>query len=512
MNGRQISRPAAFRVIEGGGHPRSNGSVRAGCSEPLQVPRLDAATQACELAQLYALSLLRDVPLKTMTDPNCAVWVDGATRITLHELTSELTALMRACPPATSCRDGSLSQGFSLSVQGTAGHRFSSQSDDQCEISSLFKEGFNLGADALSVFLEADIWGGRPVPDDVAVPVPHAAAPMSHWVAWAQMAIGAGAVAQGAAGPVQSLHDLAVRTQRRDARHEGFAAALLLLSQGAPFDSGLVGTGPLLGASPWTGTRLLSLMAEGARRAHRATRSVDDAAVRLARPAVTAARVALLHECEDLGMGPDRDILLAALALLRTHAPGLLEWIGRLNAVSKTGQFALPNPDGSQTEGWSPIRFRQNLMLPPLRQDGRTLCARPGRDRVVTAGTLVTLLKAVFAQPGPGNDRDALGGELDKLVANIALGRCVVGAVYPYENKKEIMQGQLIALNLLRERLRADGRDARLHLTDFEGRALCLRAYRDGPGQTRVTTSVNGVVQVAMPCGQTVPSTLTEVV
>jgi len=51
------------------------------------------AELAAELAELYALSLVRDLPFALMQDPHCTIWIDGTTRFTLHELLCELRSL-----------------------------------------------------------------------------------------------------------------------------------------------------------------------------------------------------------------------------------------------------------------------------------------------------------------------------------------------------------------------------------------------------------------------------------
>lgn len=520
----EISRPHGFRVIEGGRSTKARTPAKAKTAAALAMPYIpepDAMMLASEMGSLYALALLRDVPFRDMNDPNCAVWIDGATRITLHELLTELNALPRHHPQYCPAGDAPVAALSSLSVPGNADHRCRSRSDGQWCIADLLNGGLcrSTGARRASVFLEAEILGTVPPEPDIAPALPGERAPMSHWLAWAETATGACLPLPGRgnrAAPVRTPRDLATQTHLRDPRHEGLAVAMLLLAQGMPFDVGLPDRGPLGGQGVWTGPRLLTLMAEAARRAARTARRQERRSDRLARPAVVAARLALMHECEEMRTGPDFERLSEVLNLLRERTPRLLDWVARLNAACGTGGFALPNRDGSKTHGWTPLRFRQNLMLPALHHDGAALRSADVSDRAVIAGALITLLKAVFADANTDADdaanRADLTPDLDALAANLALGRSVAGGFYPYENKQNLLFGQGIALQILRETLEADGQRANLSLRDFGGRSLHLRATRARPGLARATLFADGVAQLWPECGADPAQHLTAVV
>ncbi len=242
------------------------------------------------------------------------------------------------------------------------------------------------------------------------------------------------------------------------------------------------------------GPRVLTLLLNGARRAEQLCRR-SERGPRLARPGVVAARWSLMQSGEDLRGGPDAVLEQAALDRVKAAAPRLLHWVARMNRAAGTGGFALPTPEGGSCEGWTPLEFHQNLILPSLEEEGPRLCPSQGAGQAVLAGTMVTLLKALFnascvdrAQP----ERSAVAEELDRLAANMTLGRSIAGGFYDAENRQGLRLGQSLGLTLLREALEDEGAPALLDLSDFDGRRIELQARRNGPGRVRVSLQVDG--------------------
>lgn len=493
-------RPAGLVVIDGGKTARVPAAAVSPLHPVTRRPELNPDALACEMARIYALTLVRDLPFADLSDPQRGVRIDGATGFTLHELQTELRQLpwpSRHVSPLSG--DSPLSAILSLNVPGDADHCTGSpnERDGQplLEPTAPAASGRFISAFFAAVPPRAagPAFSGLGVPgsDD-----PGAAQSMAHWLRWIEAACGASLPTPGRSDPasqrLRTPRDLAVQAHRRHPYQAYFSAALQLLSRNAPMDPGLMQTP---GGTRWTGPRVLALMLNGARRADEICRR-NSRRSRMARPGVIAARWALRQSGEDLRAGPDAMLEEAALDWVNACAPRLLHWISRLNQVEGTGSFAMPDDAGDALEGWTPLAFRQNLMLPPVENDGGRLCPALGVGRAVLAGTQVTLLKAVFAttpdhksaQPGQ-NDT---GAELDKLASNVALARSIAGGFYDAENRQSLRQGQSLALSLLREALEEDGLPATLEFRDFDGRQVSLRARRDRPGAVRVSLRVNG--------------------
>ncbi len=513
-------RLASFTVIPGGKDPTA-GRLHAPAAQRGDVPAeqltevpararapgMGAEELATEMARILSLTLLRDIPFAELSDPQRGVWIDAATRFTLHDLKSLLRRIQwPSRHMSLPSGDGSLLDLLSLSVPGDADHRVpsSKRRDDQPFVAQA--DGPRSDA-ILSTFLAvAPPRAAGPSGSALGVPGvadPGAAQPMSHWLRWIEAACGARLPFPGRADSarrdIRTPRELALQVHRRHACQPYFAAALLILARGTPLDPGLPRTP--LGTSLWNGPRALDLMLRGVRRAEvHGPRA--DRRPRAARPGVVAARWSLMQSGEDLRAGPDALLEQAALNRVKTAAPRLLDWVARMNRAAGTGGFAMPTPDGGACDGWTPLDFHQNLMLPSVDRGADRFCPSLGAGQAVLAGTMVTLLKALFAPPNsePNDEADGepkgaargIGVELDRLAANMTSARTIAGGFYDAENREGLRYGQSLALTLLREQLESDGQVAGLELRDFDGRRIALRARRNAPGSVRVVLSVDG--------------------
>lgn len=448
------ARPA-FRVIDGSG---TRPGPRIEVPVP-DAPRVSAPELAAEMAEIFALSLLRKCSLADLHDPHCAVWVDGTTRFTLHELLCEMRSLAwydssRALPG----RD-------TLSEEAEHRRALRWNADGQLTLRTLFRCGVALrGEVGLSSLWRSDHAVSKP--DPVRRP-PRDDAPMSAWLDWCERHSGAGLRLPGQPmrrPHVGTLEAMSEDLHRMPAARPFYNAVLAALARGAALDQGLVGSG-----FSWRGNRLMSLMAEAETRACRAILSQTHAADRLPRPAVTSARMTVWLAREERGSGGDTALYRTAAEELAEAAPNLLYWVSRANKA--LGQGA--------------ARFGGGLFLPLVEPQGHALNPADCATHMAVAGALATLLKAVFdtsrrtqLQPvgvfGPGV---ALGEEADRMVSNIALSRVVSGGYHPAENVQQMRLGQSIALQILREALEVDNRSAVLSLNDFDGRELRLEAH-----------------------------------
>jgi hypothetical protein len=454
---------AAFRVIDGGvpaqSRPRSEGTL----PDPLN---FGAAELAAEMADLFAMGLLAEAPVAGLRDPHHAVWVDGATRFTLHELLCELRSLpwndaataRRPCNAAAAERRA---------------QRWNR--DGQLTLRTLFRASVALpdGGARLSALFRSDRCMAEP---QGAEAQPERGAGMSDWLDWAARQSGAGLHLPGFPALVpdlETLGDLAAHVRQMPPARPFHNAALAALARGTPFDPGLAGL--------WGGPQLLALMAEAEIRVRRLLSRLALRGGRLTRPAVSAARMTVQLAREERSAAADGAVLRAAAEELTAAAPTLLHWVSRANARAR-----------------GPQRFARALFL-PLGGDGGVQAADLVAH-VAVAGALGTLLKAAFDTSrlrrmdlgGGAGTGIALETETDLLCANIALARLVTGGHYPAENARDLRLGQGVALQVLREALEEEGRSAELGFCDLDGRKVVLRAHPRIRGRGQAELRLDG--------------------
>lgn len=436
-----------FRVIEGGGAC----AVPQVDLAPLTVPEMSAAELAAEMAEIFAMSLLRKQRLADLQDPHCKVRVDAAFSFTLHELLCELRSLAWCDAGQLPARD------LSATAQERRALRWNGEG--QLTLNTLFRGGVaSMGAARLSALWQAD----HAVADrDPAQRPPHNEAPMSAWLEWCGRHSGAGLCMPGdivtPEPRLQSLDDMAERLHHLQPARPFHNATLAALANGATFDGGLCH-----GDTPWRGGRLMSLMAQAEGRATRATLMQARAPGRLPRPGVTAARMTVWLAREERGDAPSTASVRAAADELAAASPNLLHWVSRTNASLRQKQQ----------------RFQNSLFLPLVEADRQYMMASDCAPHLAVAGAMATLMKAVFdtARPvhfqGVGTQGSAMdmAQEADMLVANMSLARVVSGGYHPVENLRDLRAGEMIALHLLRDMLEADNRPATLDFTGFDGK------------------------------------------
>jgi membrane-associated phospholipid phosphatase len=108
----------------------------------------------------------------------------------------------------------------------------------------------------------------------------------------------------------------------------------------------------------------------------------------------------------------------------------------------------------------------------------------------IVAGSCVTILKAYFDEsfeipnpviPSPDgmalehyNGRLTVGGELEKLASNVALGRNMAGIHYRSDYVTGLQLGEEVAIRLLEEQKNTYNENFYFTLTRFDGRAITI--------------------------------------
>jgi hypothetical protein len=245
-----------------------------------------------------------------------------------------------------------------------------------------------------------------------------------------------------------------------DALYEAYLnAALILLSLNAPLDNGnpYVHSANQEGFGTYGGPHLLSLVTEVATRALKAQWFQKWFVHRRSRPEAFGGRIhAHLSGLRDYSM-IDSEVLDSRGLKLTNE---------------KTGTYLLPQsfPEGSP--------------LHPAYASGHA----------TVAGACVTVLKAWFDESwvlpdpvvpntdgtalepytGPDADRLTLGGELDKVAANISIGRNMAGVHWRTDYTEGLRVGEAVAIGILRDQVRVGHEAASFGLTRFDGRRMTI--------------------------------------
>ncbi|MBV7394770.1 bromoperoxidase [Mameliella sediminis] len=450
------SSKARFGVIHGDGKGKS---LRDRITLP-PAPSLSAAELAADMAEIFALGLVQDLRAEALQDPHCAVRIDGATRFTMHELLCELRNL-GWFDGGAAARQAATESGQDEAAQRRALRR---NAEGQFTLRSLLRGGVALrgGGPVLSAFWDSDHMVSTT--PRAAGEWPSEDAPLSEWIGWCADHSRAGLQLPWSAvlPPLDpSLGDRAAALHRTPAARPFHNAALIALARGMAMASGL--PGPEL----WTGSRLMSLMAEGESLACQFVQAQAAQKGRLSRPAVVAAQMTAWLSQDDRAVAGGEGYRIAAEELAAA-APNLLHWVSRANRARR-----------------GPQRSDPALFLPLAGPERQHLNPSDLGAHVVVAGVLATLIKAVFdtsrrTQLQPVGQRApalALEDQADRLAANIGLLRCVSGGFFPSENIQDLRLGQAIALHLLRDRMEQDNRSADLSFRDFDGQSLHVQAH-----------------------------------
>ncbi|MFC8451498.1 vanadium-dependent haloperoxidase [Kitasatospora sp. NPDC057223] len=174
------------------------------------------------------------------------------------------------------------------------------------------------------------------------------------------------------------------------------------------------------------------------------------------------------------------------------------EFAGRLDVQldKSRGRYdGLLHPEILGSEAVERVRTRYgSRLLPQSFPEGSPMSPSYQSGHSTVAGACVTVLKAWFnesfvlpspVQPSPdgttlvpytGADKDRItvGGELDKLAANIGVGRAMAGVHYRSDNSEAFALGEEIALAMLREQKPTYTENGTFHVTRFDGTTVTI--------------------------------------
>lgn len=494
-------------------------------------PALGTPELTVEMAEVYGLAALRDVPF--------TAWDDDASPYTT--VASEIAAMPgyadHAGDPSTPDDwrrrgrhpVGDTSKVFRGSTPGAQHGPYISQ------FLLIGSADRRQGGSAVDGAREGMIRFGAQRIDQRVNPHPAGRDYMCDWASWLDVQNGAdvgGRAEFGALKFIETPRDLATYVHYDELYQAYFNAALLMSAYGLPLDYGLpsgMWHGTRASFATFGGPHLLALLSEVASRGLKAVRRQKFQHHLRGRPEQLAAMLTLAANGHGDRLGHAGPKLERMHAALTESVPETMARIAGINAAQADG---LPGPDGSAA-------LSPNHLLPMAFPEGSPMHASYGAGHATVAGACVTILKAFFElSTAPGSvsrglsrpvDRDKLvdadegrdwwspvsilhggmgldqlyvagkdgaclepaarqedltvEGELDKLAANISIGRNMAGVHFYADYYDSLRLGERIAAGILEEQMWTYIEPATMRFTSFDGDRVIV--WREPDGYTK---------------------------
>lgn len=292
-------------------------------------------------------------------------------------------------------------------------------------------------------------------------------------------------------------------------------ACLLMLNFKFPFDSGLPKANSKVrdAFATFGGPHILSLVTEVASRALKHARRQKFNTHLRARPEVIAAMLTLSANGKGDKLGVAEPQVAATHDVL--EAAGLLGMVDARNDAFNKG--AAGNKD---------CKITHNYLLPMAFPEGSPMHPSYAAGHATVAGACVTILKAFFEmyetkngwkpkkfdtlygddkddifkngfisgiflptvdgislrqlQPNEVNGPVTVLGELDKLAANISIGRDMAGVHYYTDYYESLRLGERIAVGILQEQMLTYPEETQMRLHTFDGERMTIHGNGNG--------------------------------
>lgn len=522
------------------GHVFDTQGADAGALAISSAPLVGSDELAAEMAELYAMALLRDVPFTTIASGgNSAAdavvqalatmpWFNGTTgrsgaageerrRASRHPLGTGQD-LFRGSTEGS--RTGPWISQFLLIGSTNSGRIFQRPAGGEPQPNDPDEPSFR-GTRANISTEDGFILYGTQVIDQRSIVAQEGIDWMTSWAAWLDCQNGV------------DFNGLDVFRERRrylttprdiatyvhfDALYQGYLnACLLMLADGDNFPKsrGLPETSSRTRAAfaSFGGPHVLSLVTEVATRALKAVWRQKWLHHRRARPEVVAALLTLHANHPDRITDP---ALATSLTALASKLPiDLMQRIAAHNTAQNARTGAPVQPDTSQDFGLPEIEDEKNYLLPMAFPEGSPTHPAYGAGHATVAGACVTVLKAMFEThkldgtplPWPstvfipdaskipeGGELKAanptldltIQGELDKLAANIAIARNMAGVHYYTDYYESLRLGERVSVSILEEQLGMYQEPVSVAFTSFDGDEIQIVAD-GGTAALRVT-------------------------
>lgn len=501
-------------------------------------PRLDSDELAAELAEVYAMALLRDVSFLEIEDgsgPNVSLvvdalddmpWFNGG--VSTDSLTTGEVRRFATRHPVTSGRDL-----FRGSTPGSVAGSWLSQfllvgtaNDGSSYLpASANPPGANYRRTRLPFGHEDGFVAfGAQVLDQRAIVAAPGIDYMTNWASWLDVQNGVDFTGLDVLASrrryLATPRDVASYVHV-DALYQAYLVACLIMLSDAeafPFDSGLPETSSRTREpfASFGAAHVLSLVTEVATRALKAVWRQKWLHHRRARPEVVAALLTL--HANDPSRIPDPDLSAALSSLLGKLPAALLSAVAAHNTAQNAASPYVPGP--SVPAEFPVIADAANYLLPMAFPEGSPTHPSYGAGHATVAGACVTVLKAFFEMfdddgsergwplppfvadpnagtpveggelvPDPAAPSLSLQGELDKLAANISIGRNMAGVHYYTDYFESVRLGERIAVAILEEQASLYEEPVAMRFTSFDGEDV--EVVGDN-GATHVRVSMGG--------------------
>lgn len=290
-----------------------------------------------------------------------------------------------------------------------------------------------------------------------------------------------------------------------DALYEAYLnACLILLGMGVPFDPGIPFQKPDVedkqqGFAHFGGPQILTLVCEAATRGLKAVRFQKFNVHRRLRPEALGGLIDRYRNRKGLDeLKPIAELVTALDNKIKPHTgePLLNDGASLLDRVASHNKHQNQTPTLNQDRNRDPSRLGQNYFLPMAFPEGSPMHPSYGAGHATVAGACVTMIKAFFdhgwqlnlgkADNGkyisyePNKDGSGLQqvlldcpltveGELNKIAANISIGRDWAGVHYFTDYIESLRLGEKIAIGILEEQKLTYGENFTMTVPLFDG-------------------------------------------
>ena len=511
----------------------------AGAVGMAPAPRVGSSELAAEMAEVYALAILRDVPFTTIRDGgddqligstfgaskaqrsandlvadlNTMEFFKGTGRTSSAPGVSDLDSFERGRRWARTLSDSGPLTATSAFRGSTAGAHAGPYISQFMLIGAQSIAGPGAGTAnfprrrAAFDLQDGFIPYGSQVIDQRTITHKNGLDHMTTWASWLDVQNGADVRKANEYEPkrrfITTPRDLATYVHF-DALYQAYLnAVLVLLAMEVPASKGFPEPSPTKNRTPFAtfgGPHILSLVTEVATRCLKAVRRQKFNVHRRARPEVLAGRLVLAANGAQGKMGADA---YAAFQSLLTQIPKKLRKAVRAhNAAQNTSSMAGMRAVNCSGHGPPSSITDEGLLLPMAFPEGSPMHPAYGAGHATVAGGCVTMVKAFFEMYESSNSRverelrNAAGapiklvpndtgstlvndtkttgaltiqGELDKLAANISIGRNMAGVHYYSDYFDSLRMGERVAVGMLMEQLPLYGEPVSMSFTSFDG-------------------------------------------
>ena len=495
-------------------------------------PRLGSSELCAEIAEVYAMALVRDMDLDDLSNPNATLtycdpdgmpqpYQVGGKDVKVSDLVEALNKFNWFNPKGTPYggTDERLSTYLSRpeELRRMRGRRTPEQTER-----TLFR-GSAPGAqdgDYLSIFLkqEEPAYGAHTINQKIK-PVQRGLDYMTNWTSWLDVQNGIdlrgiSAHSTEARRVVTNGRDLS-RYVHIDALYQAYHVAALVMAGSGDLgnDPGMPENGdhPTRDAfASFGGPHALALFAEVSSRALKAVRRQKFQIHRRGRPERLAALLTLVANGEGARLGNAGPVVQQMLDELQANFGPFLDLIAQHNARQNSADWSKKREDMTKIQltgqhGFEPAQDK-NFLLPMAFPEGSPMHPAYGAGHATVAGACVTILKAFFRTVDPDtwasvpieavDALEGLGsaagltveGELNKLAANISIGRDFAGVHYYSDYYESLRLGERVAVGILHEQMTNYNEAVAMHFHSFDGDRITVERTADGD----ITLDVGG--------------------